>query len=231
MKGSFNKKAVIIYGPPGAGKGTLAALLNKDFDYFYFDTGQYLRKLLYNPKLRDNKTIQKERLLNESGKLNTPAWVLEIVSQEAKRIMAVGWSIIFAGSPRTLFESFGDARHEGLMKILKRFYGLKNIFIFKLKIRDKTSIKRNSHRVICEICGQPSLFLYTGKLRCCAFCAGPLKKRPDDDLKVIKTRLIEYRERTLPIIKKLKEKGFQVFEIDAEPAPYKIYQKIVQRIK
>lgn len=239
MKESSDKKAVIIYGPPGSGKGTLAALLAKNFDFINFDTGQYLRKLFYNPKFRKNKIIQKERLLNESGKLNTPSWVLKIVAQATKRIAAAGWNIVFQGSPRTIFEAFGDPggqaygagkKQEGLMKILEKLYGRKNIFIFELKVRNETSIRRNSNRVICEVCGQPSLFLYTGKLPCCAFCAGPLKKRPDDDPKIIKTRLIEYQERTQPMIQIFKKEGYQVFKIDGEPAPYKIFQKIDQKI-
>jgi adenylate kinase len=231
MKESFKKEAVIIYGPPGSGKGTMASLLAKNFNFINFDTGQYLRKLLYNPKFKKNKIIKKEKLLNESGKLNTPSWVLKIVSQATKKISGAGWGIVFQGSPRTIFEAFGDQKHIGLMKTLEKFYDRKNIFIFELKVKDETSIKRNSNRVACGVCGQPSLFLYTGKLPCCAFCAGPLKKRPDDVLKIIKTRLIEYQERTQPIIQKLKEKGYQVIKINGEPAPYKIFQKIAQRIK
>lgn len=223
-------KVIILYGPPGSGKGILAALLAKNFDFINFDTGQYLRKFLYNPKFQKNKIIQKERLLNESGKLNTPSWVLKIVTQTTKKIAAADWGIVFQGSPRTIFEALGDQRHLGLMKVLEKLYGRKNIFIFELKIRNETSIRRNSHRVVCGVCGQPSLFLYTGKLPCCAFCAGPLKKRPDDNPKVIKTRLIEYQKRTQPIIQKLQEKGYQVFKIDGEPAPYKIFRKIAQKI-
>lgn len=226
----YSNKVVILYGPPGSGKGTLAALSAKNFDFINFDTGQYLRKLLNDPRLLKNKIIQKEKFLNESGKLNTPPWVLKIVSRVAERIAAAGWSIIFTGSPRTVFEAFGDQGHAGLMKILEKLYGRKNIFIFELKVRNETSIRRNSNRVVCEVCGQPSLFLYTGKLSCCAFCAGPLKKRPDDDPKIIKTRLVEYKKRTQPIFQGLKKSGYKIIELDGEPAPYKIFQKIAQKI-
>ena len=223
-------KAIILYGPPGSGKGTLANLLSKNFGFVNFDTGQYLRNLLYNPEFSKNKTIQKEKLLNQSGKLSTPSFVLKLVLGETKKIAAAGCGIVFSGSPRTIFESFGDKINRGLMEVLGKLYGRKNIFIFELKISPETSIKRNSRREICAICGQPSLFLYAGKTPCCAVCAGPFKKRIDDNPKVFETRLAEYQKRTRPIFDQLKKEGYKIFSLDGEPAPYKVYQKIVRAI-
>jgi len=237
------KKAVILYGPPGSGKGTLASLLAKNFDFIHFDTGRYLGRLLANPAYRKDKIIQREKKLFEKGILCTPAWVLKIVSQAARKIAAADWGLVFSGSPRTILEAFGDPegiasrsygagkKQTGLIKILEKIYGRNNIFIFELKAKPQTSIKRNLTRVVCTVCGQPSLFLYTGKIPCCAVCAGPLEKRIDDDSKIIKTRLIEYQKRTQPIFKGLKKEGYQVIKIDGEPAPYKVFQKIVQKIK
>lgn len=232
MKASSNKKkAIILYGPPGSGKGTLANLLSKNFGFVNFDTGQHLRDILYNPEFSKNKTIQKEKLLNQSGKLNTPSFVLKLVLEEANKIAAAGCGIVFTGSPRTIFESFGDKANKGLMEILGKLYNRKNIFIFELRISPETSIKRNSHREVCAICGQPSLFLYTGKTVCCAVCAGPFKKRIDDNPKVFETRLAEYQERTQPIFYQLKKEGYKIFSLDGEPAPYKVYQEIIKKIK
>lgn len=237
-------KAVILYGPPGSGKGTLANLLSKNFGFVNFDTGQHLRETLYNPKFSKNKTIQKEKSLNQSGKLNTPSFVLKLVSEATKKIASAGCDIVFTGSPRTIFEAFGqeDAgpnadrrglarKVVGLMETLTKIYGRKNIYIFELKVSAKTSIKRNSNREICAICGQPSLFLYTGRTPCCAVCAGPMEKRIDDNPEIFETRLAEYQNRTQPIFKRLKEKDYKIFSLDGEPAPYKVYQEIIKKIK
>ncbi len=231
MKESFSgKKAVILYGPPGSGKGTLAALLVRNFNFIHFDTGQYIEQILYNPQFKKNKVIQEQKRFFETGKLCTPSWVLKIIFQAAKKIAAAGWNIVFSGSPRTVFEAFGGGKNNGLMEILKKLYSQKNISIFELKVSAKTSIKRNSSRLICSVCGQPSLFLYTGKLPCCAVCAGPLKKRTLDNAKVIKARLTEYEERTRPILAGLRKEGYKIFQIDGELAPFKDYQKIISKI-
>lgn len=240
-------KAIILYGPPGSGKGTLANLLSRNFGFVNFDTGQHLREMLYNPAFSKNKTIQKEKLLNQSGKLNTPSFVLKLVSEATKKIASAGCDIIFTGSPRTIFEAFGqedadlrglnaDRRGHarkvvGLMETLAKLYGRKNIYIFELKVSAEISMKRNSSREICTICGQPSLFLYTGRTPCCAVCAGPMEKRIDDNPKIFETRLAEYQNRTQPIFKKLKEKDYKIFSLDGEPAPYIVFKKIVSKLK
>jgi len=237
-------KAIILYGPPGSGKGTYAALLVNNFDFTHFDTGRYIRKLLYDSANQKDEIIQREKKFSEKGMLCTPVWVLKIISQVAEKIAAVGWNVVFSGSPRTIFEAFGrdaDERRNdeggqskktvGLMSILANLYGKENIFIFELKVKPQTSIKRNTTRVACAVCGQPSLFLYTGRTKCCAFCAGPFEKRKDDNIEVIKTRLREYQERTRPILKELAKEGYKIFQIDGEPAPYKVYQEIIKKIK
>lgn len=236
-------KVVILYGPPGSGKGTYASLLVNNFNFIHFDTGRYIRKLLYDPANQKNKIIQREKKLLEKGILCTPTWVLKIISQAAEKIAAVGWNVVFSGSPRTVFEAFGGPEgivsrsygagnnHKGLIKILEKLYGRNNISIFEFKVKPQTSIKRNTTRVICAVCGQPSLFLYTGRTKCCALCAGPFEKRTDDDTKIMKTRLAEYQERTQPILKRLEKEGYEIFKIDGEPAPYIVFEKIVSKLK
>lgn len=220
--------AIIIYGPPGSGKGTQSKLLADKLDLVHFDTGFYIREVLYNPKLKKDKIIQKEKLLNESGKLNTPSWVLKIITGKTKEIERLGKSIIFSGSPRTILEAFGDKEHRGLMDILKKFYGKKNIFIFVLKISPKESIKRNSKRLLCSVCRTPILSQAAGgrQMLNCPFCGGKLESRFDDKKEIILARLKEYREKTLPIQKELKKRGYKVININGEALPFKIHQRL-----
>ena len=227
--------AIIIFGPPGSGKGTQAQLLAEKFNLVHFDSGSYLRKILYDPKYKKNKAIQAERKLNEAGKINTPLWVLKIIADKIKKIEKLNESVVFSGSPRSTFEAFGDKKHKGLMKILEEFYGKKNIRIFILNISEKESIKRNSKRIVCSICRTP-LLSQMSDVKCqmfkdCPFCAGPLKSRFDDKKEIIVERLKEYQQRTFPIIKELKRKKYKIININGYQFPYKIHQKIIANIR
>ena len=228
--------AIIIFGPPGSGKGTQAQLLAEKFNLVHFDSGSYLRQILYDPKYKKNKAIQAERKLNEAGKINTPLWVLKIIVDKIKKIEKLNESVVFSGSPRSTFEAFGDKKHKGLMKILEEFYGKKNIRIFILNISEKESIKRNSKRIVCSICRTPLLSQISDVIPCqmfkdCPFCAGPLKSRFDDKKEIIVERLKEYQRRTFPIIKELKRKKYKIININGYQLPYKIHQKIIANIR
>ena len=78
--------AIIIIGPPGSGKGTQAQLLAEKLNLVHFDSGSYLRQVLYDSKYKKNKIIQAERKLNETGKINTPFWVLKIITDKIKKL-------------------------------------------------------------------------------------------------------------------------------------------------
>ncbi len=225
-----NKIAVIMYGPQGAGKGTQAELLANKFNLYHFDTGDFLRKLLYDSKNKNNKEIRKERKINESGNLNTPRFVLNAVKKRTQELAKLGQSLVYSGSPRTWFEAFGDDKNKGLFTVLEKIYNRKNIYIFILKISEKESIKRTISRFMCSVCGTPLMAFYKSA-RFCPFCGGKIKQRKDDNLASIIERLKEYRERTQPIFKEFKKRKFKVIELGGAPAPYKIHQKILSYLK
>ncbi len=222
-------KAIIIYGPPGSGKGTQAELLTRKYSAVHFDTGRYIENLVHSPEARKNKILSRERKLFDAGILCTPSWVLKITRDEAERIAKAKFHVVFSGSPRTMFEAFGDKKNEGLVHALGRVYGKRNIIVVKLDIPEKESAKRNGARFICSVCGLPRLSSVSGNH--CALCAGILRKRVLDDPKVIPVRLREYRERTYPIIANMKKMGVSIKTIDGTPLPYKVHEKIVRAIK
>lgn len=222
--------AVVFYGPPGSGKGTQAQLLADTLHLFHFDTGAYLRKLLNNPKFKNDKAIQKERKLNESGKLNTPAWVLGVIIKQVSELAKMGQSVVFSGSPRNTYEAFGDKEHVGLLDFLVKKYGKKNVHIFFLNIPDEVTVQRNTHRTICSVCRTPLLDV-KHKSSTCPFCGGKVEHRIDDTTTVIKQRLKEYHGRTEPVIAESIKRGYNVVKLDGTPAPYKIHEMITEYFK
>ncbi|HXF43884.1 MAG TPA: nucleoside monophosphate kinase [Candidatus Paceibacterota bacterium] len=225
----MSKQAVIIYGPPGSGKGTQAELLESGYSFVHFDTGKHIESIVHDPKLRRDKQIARERKLFDTGKLNTPSWVLGIVKGAATKVGRAGYSIIFSGSPRTLYEALGERGRGGLLAALIKLYGRKHVTILQLSVRAATSIKRNSGRLVCSVCGLP--ILAASGIRNCALCGAKARKRTLDKPAVIKVRLKQYEDRTLPIIKEARKMGLRVVQIDGEPAPYKVYAKIVKALK
>ena len=227
--------AIIIIGPPGSGKGTQAELLAKKFGLVHLDSGAYLEQVVYNPRFKNNKEIQRERKLFETGKLLTPSWVLEIVGGKIKELAKAKMGVVLSGSPRTLYEVIGDKNHSGVIKILEINYGRKNIFIFKLKIPGVVSIKRNSGRLLCSVCGKPILSQPPNSKRqtlsACPFCGGKLRKRVLDKPEIIKIRLKEYESRTKPVIKEFKKRNYKIVAIDGTPLPYKVHRKIIGFLK
>lgn len=233
-------KAIIIYGPPGSGKGTQAKLLADKFGLVNFDTGKYIEQVVHDSKNKKNKAIQKQRELFDSGILCDPSWVLKIVNGKTRQLAESGFGVVFSGSPRTLYETFGDLpagqagkSQSGLIGVLEKYYGKKNVFIFNIDISDKNSIKRNGNRLMCSVCGTQLLSISKFrniKMSLCPFCGGKLYRRTLDKPEIIKIRLKEYRERTLPIQKELKKRGYRVIKINGEPLPYQIHQKIYSYI-
>lgn len=234
MKGK-GKIAAIIYGPPGSGKSTQAELLSKELGIFHFDTGDFFRKVLYSFDAENLKKLGisgqellKERKLNESGNLNTPEWVLKVVSKKVKEFSKLDQSILLSGSPRTFLEAFGQNKDSGLMKILSEEYGKKNISIFVLKISETESVRRNLSRIVCSVC-KNSFLAKVGSS--CPICGGKVEHRKDDKKETMITRLKEYHSRTEPIFTELKKRGYKINFIDGVPAPYKVHQQILNFFK
>lgn len=224
---NMKKQVVIIYGPPGSGKGTQANLLAEKLDLVHFDTGKFIESVVHDPERQKEKIIKRERSNFDSGKLCTPSWVLRVVSRKLKEIRKCGLGVVFSGSPRTVFEA------EGLFPLLKKLYGKDNIFTFVLKVQPKISFSRNSKRFLCSVCGRPLLFEYypSKNPKNCPVCGGILYKRSIDNVRTISRRLVEYKNRTEPIFKLVRKWGFKIKEIDGQLAPYKVFGKIYDYLK
>lgn len=217
-------KAIILMGPPGAGKGTQAELVSDEFGLIHIDTGRYLESLY-----RDNRMPAIIRAEFKRGDIVDPEWVLKIFKEEIEKIGGVGFGIVFSGSPRTTFEAFGSNKHLGLIRSLTKRYGKKNLLIFEIKVPPRTTIERNSKRKVCSVCWKPNLLAKT--LRVCPFCGGKLIKRVQDKPHIIRQRLREYKERTEPVIKELSRQGFKITSVDGRPKPSIVFERISKHLK
>jgi adenylate kinase len=216
----MKKIAVVIYGPPGSGKGTQANLLAESLGLIHFDTGRFVESVVHNPSRQKEKVIQRERKLFDGGKLMTPAFVLREVAKHTKQIARAGFGVVYSGSPRTMYEA------KGLIPVLSKLYGKKNVFFIVLQVPEQTSSSRNRARLVCKTCRRPLLTAYAKEMKNCPVCGGKFYKRSVDNPKIMHIRLEEYRKRTEPIFTLARSKGFRFKEVDGRPAPAKVFEQI-----
>lgn len=217
----MNKKIIILYGSPGAGKDTQAEKIAEKYGLYHFKTSYFLKKIAYNPALQNNPIIKRERENLETGKLMTPSWVSEIVKKESDNLIDKVRGFIFNGTPRTLYEA------QEIIPYWEFIFGKENISVVEIVIKPETTIFRNTHRRVCQKCGNS--LLYTPgieKISRCPVCGGPIVVRVDDKEDIIKVRLEEYREHTEPIFDYLRSKNYEIIEIDGEPSPEKVTEQI-----
>lgn len=225
------RKAIMVFGPPGAGKGTQANLLAAKLGLIHFDTGKYIESIVQDPSKRNDAEIDKYRLMFDRGELLPPMWVYGIVKEGTAKILDSGFGVVFSGSPRTFHEAFEAEGHDkGFIYFLEQQLGRENVHAIFLKVSPETSIKRNSNRLICSICGTAVMYHEHSRPEFCPICGGLFRRRTLDVPETIKIRLDEYEKKTAPIFTGLKERGFEMLEIDGEPLPYEVFGEIIKNI-
>ena len=233
------KQIIILFGPPGAGKGTQAELLSGKLDLFHFETSKLLEEKFDLAKDLpadsaerfievdgEKFDILKEKEIWLEGLLCDPPFVVHLIQEKVKDLKHDGESIIFSGSPRTVYEA------EKELPLFKELYGQENIKAFYISISPEETVNRNSHRRICETVRHSILWnKETESLINCPLDGSKLLRRKGlDDPETIKVRIKEFKERTYPIIDILKKENIQVIEINGEQNVSDVYHDILKKV-
>ncbi len=225
-----NLRVVIICGPPGAGKGTQAELLKDKFGFYHFETSRIIEAAL-NSNISGEVSIdgqkfsyEEERRKFSSGELNTPTVVAFWVKEKIKELVEQNKSLVFSGSPRTLFEA--DQLFPAIIEIFPK----NNICVLELTVEAEVSIDRNTHRRICSSCRLPHPQDYQGDV--CKKCASPLVSRGSLDTEpVIKKRLEEFAARTKPAVFRAKEYDLSVQTINGAQDEARVFEDVCKACK
>jgi len=234
------KQVIILFGAPGAGKGSQAELLAEKFSLYYFETSKILeQKFREAEDLSENSPErfievdgEKYDILNEKkiwkeGILCSPAFVVYSVQKKIEELAKQGKNLVIAGSPRTVYEG------ERIIPLLKNLYGKENIRFILIDISPKETIFRNSHRRICELMRHPILYSKeTKNLKNCPVDGSKLLKREGlDDPETIKVRLEEYKNRTLPLLELFEKEGIKIEKINGEQPIANVFKDIIENLK
>ncbi len=210
--------ALIMLGPPGAGKGTQARMMGEALSLCHISTGDILREALKN----QTELGMKAKAFMESGALVPDELVDAIVAERLGRADCKE-GFILDGYPRTIpqaefLRSFGK---DGT-----------RILALGIEVRDEVLIKRLSSRWTCPKCGKMfNANLDPGKIggRCDA-CGTALIQRKDDTADVIAERLQVYHKTTQPLIHYYQEQG-AYSEVNGDGPVEQIFDAIMSKIK
>jgi adenylate kinase len=197
---------VILLGPPGAGKGTQAKLLEEKLGLKQLSSGDMLRAAVS----RGSAVGQKAKSYMDNGGLVPDDVVVEVVFEYLDEMRA-GKGSIFDGFPRTVEQAAALDK-----KLAEKGQRIDSVIV--IKVRDDRLVERIAGRFTCAKCGEG----YHDKFKrpeadgTCDKCGShEFKRRADDDPETVKTRLKIYHEQTVPLIEYYQKRG-KVAVIDGE---------------
>ncbi len=216
MNNGGPRRALILFGPPGSGKGTQAKLLKTCWSAPHVSTGDMLRAHID----AGDELGQEVRAVMQAGMLVPDDLVNRLVEKRLQQ-GDTGPGVVLDGYPRTLQQA------ETLRDTLGR-HGLAPVVIH-LKVDYNEIISRLSGRRQCPLCG--TLYNLTSnppKVNGICYRDGtPLVTRPDDSEAVIRQRLEEYDLQTKPLLDYFQGSGVPFYEVDGiDDGPQEISKRI-----
>ena len=195
---------VVLFGPPGAGKGTQAERISNMYGIPHVSTGELLRK---NIEAKTKIGLVALEFI-ERGKLAPDDIVLELIKNEVSEKDG----FLLDGFPRTLPQA------EALEKMV-------NIdIVFNIELDAEAVVDRIVNRMVCPVCGKN----YNKKLHPCTACdndGAALTMRKDDTEELVRERLNVYNKQTMPIIDFYRNRG-KLVDINGNGSIDEVFDRI-----
>ncbi len=211
-----NKRlAIIMLGPPGAGKGTQARMIGEALKLPHISTGDMLREALKS----QTELGKKAQGFMETGALVPDELVDAIVAERLERADSKP-GFILDGYPRTIPQA------EFLQPQLDN--DETRILTLGIEVDDSVLIERLSSRWTCPKCGKMfNAHLDSSKISGrCDECGASLVQRKDDTTEVISERLQVYHKTTKPLIRYYQEQGAYI-KVNGDGPVDRIFDTII----
>lgn len=209
---------VILFGPPGAGKGTQGALLAERLQLLRLSTGDVLRDAVR----RGTGMGREAQRYMDAGELVPDDVIIGIV-RDYLAGEALETGVIFDGFPRTLPQA---ERLDTLLADLER--PLRAVLV--LDVDSDTLVKRLSGRRSCSSCGETYNIYFEPPAEegRCDRCGSELTQRADDEPGTVQRRLAVYREQTEPLIAHYEASDTPVHHVDGDRSVEDVQRDLVE---
>ncbi len=179
---------VVLFGPPGAGKGTQSARLVSELGMVHLSTGNLFRVAIKN----ETPLGLKAKATMDQGRLVPDDIVVGLVEETIERFCEKPF--IFDGFPRTVSQA------ESLQDLLQK----KNQTLAKaifIDVSQDIILKRLTGRRVCLGCGKNYHILFCPPKQedICDQCSAEVSQRKDDMKSAIKIRIDAYEKNTAPL--------------------------------
>jgi len=220
-------KVFIFIGPPGAGKGSLASLCVKYFDWLQISTGNLCRK-----HIAEQTKIGKEiDLIIKSGKLINDDLITFMVFEWFHENVDKASGIIFDGYPRTV------AQAQAFDTMLKATFPAVQVKVVLFSLTDDVVVNRLCSRYVCQnkecqavYSLSPHSDLAPAETTVCDLCSGPLGRRDDDNEIAVRKRLDIYHRHEQQLIDFYQNNGNKIIQLDASKQLREVFENFTQII-
>ncbi|WP_410207405.1 adenylate kinase [Fusobacterium sp.] len=191
---------IMLFGAPGAGKGTQAKFLIERYGIPQISTGDILRGAI---KAGTPMGMEAKKYMDE-GKLVPDSTIIGVIKDRLSQADCKK-GFILDGFPRTI------AQAEALEELMKEM-GIKLDKVISLNVPDELIVGRVTGRKVCPACGASFHVEFNpskvdGK---CDYCNGELITRKDDNEATVTKRLAEYHSQTAPLFDFYKSRNLLV---------------------
>lgn len=205
---------ILLFGPPGAGKGTQSALLKSHLAMAHVSTGDLFRAAIKNQTTLGKKA--KEYI--DAGRLVPDEITIGLVNEVFQDLGSTNF--VLDGFPRNVSQA------NSLEQILSQSRLSLGAAVF-INVPDGMLLERLTGRRVCEKCGATFHIVNNPPMEegVCDVCSGKVVQRTDDKADVISTRLKAYEESTRPLKDYYKAAG-KLVEINGVGETDEVFERL-----